>query len=426
MMMLQRITQWTRQFSRQLVIVVCLVVMAFAAVLQMSSIVGADQYQDRINALQADVNRYQAAATELSIQASNLQAELNRLTAQKQGIQAEVHLSQAKHDKLVADIAATEKRIAENQDALGEIIADLYVDDQISGIELIASSENIGDFLNKQEYRTVTRDQLTGTIAEVKTLRTQLNDQRDAVAVVLAEQKQQLAALREKENEQAALVAQTQGQQAAYEKLVGDARAAIERAAAEQRAYWANRNPSNGGNAGYGGGGGYVGPAPQGPFEYRNFSGNTTCGGGYPTSRSDGGRGQWGCGHGYGGTVGYNVVGVDKWALYNRECVSYVAWAAAERFGKYVTGFGGRGMAYQFGNTASGYPMYASFNNTPAVGAVAVLPPIAGFAPVGHVMIVEQIYGDGWIKVSQYNFGGTGQYSTMDIKATGVTYVHFR
>ena len=46
---------------------------------------------------------------------------------------AQVDLSQAKYDKLVNDITETEKQIAENKDALGQIIADMYVD----GLSLI-------------------------------------------------------------------------------------------------------------------------------------------------------------------------------------------------------------------------------------------------------------------------------------------------
>lgn len=422
---------YIQTFSKQLLLVVAALVMAVAGFLQAPT-VKADPYSDRINSLQKDVNRYQNAANELSRQAATLQGELNRLTQQKNAIQAEVDLSQAKHDQLVAQIKETEENIAKGQVSLGEIIADIYVEDQISPIEVMASSSTIGEMIDKQEYRSSIRDQLTGTIAQIKDLRSQLNKQKEDVAKVLDEQKKQRDALAAKESEHARLVSVTRGQQSEYQKMVDNARKAIEQAYAEQRAYWASQGSAGGGNLGHGSNGWQnawlisKGLMPSAPFEYRNKSANVTCGGGYPTSRSDGSYGSsWGCNHGFGGYVGYGNTPVDPWQLYNRECVSYVAWAASERFGKYVVGFGGRGMAYQFPETAAGYPMYATVNRTPAVGAVAILPYIPGIATAGHAMIVESVNGN-WIHVSQYNFGMTGQYSTMDVRADSVVYIHFR
>lgn len=56
---------------------------------------------------------------------------------------------------------------------------------------------------------------------------------------------------------------------------------------------------------------------------------------------------------------------------------------------------------------------------TPQPGDVVVLPASGAFAPVGHVMIVESVNGNDMF-VSQYNFYGTGQYSTMWVKNSGV------
>ncbi|MNX77845.1 CHAP domain protein [compost metagenome] len=69
--------------------------------------------------------------------------------------------------------------------------------------------------------------------------------------------------------------------------------------------------------------------------------------------------------------------------------------------------------------------MGADVNNTPAVGAIAIKPRDAVFT-YGHAMVVEAVLGDGWVRVSQYNFAVNGQYSTMEIPASSVNYVHFR
>jgi surface antigen len=142
-----------------------------------------------------------------------------------------------------------------------------------------------------------------------------------------------------------------------------------------------------------------------GAISFRNYSGNMGCAGGYPY-------------------CGAKDSSSDQWGLLNRECVSYAAWAAYNRFGKDVQNFAGAGNAYQWPSTT--VRMGAVTNGIPEVGSVAVAPPSA-FAPVyGHVMVVEDVLGGGWVRVSQYNFGGTGEYSTMEISVSGLSFVHFR
>ena len=43
----------------------------------------------------------------------------------------------------------------------------------------------------------------------------------------------------------------------------------------------------------------------------------------------------------------------------------------------------------------------------------------------GHVMYVEEVYSNGTIKVSQYNYGVTGEYSEMVISSSGLRFIHF-
>lgn len=397
-MKLRSTTPASNRFAAKALLVVSVIVMGFAVPIQLSSSVFADKYDDQINALQQDVNRYQAEANRLNGEAKTLESALGVIAAEKSQIQAQLDLSQATYDKLIVDIAATETKIKENQDALGITIADLYVDAKISPLEMIASSKNVSEYLDKQEYRNSVRDQLTSTIAEIKTLKTQLDDQKKSVETVLAQQNAQKEILVAKEAEQQSLLARTQGQEAAFQQLTAERSNEMAAVQAQQRAAIAALT-NNGQNSAGG----------VGSFQYRNYSGNQgACGGGYPSGWCNAPLDAY----------------VDNWALYTRECVSYTAWAAVNRFGKHVTSFSGMGHAYQWPNTASGL-MGANVDNSPEVGSVAITPR-SSFTPLGHAMMVEQVYGDGWIRVSQYNFAGTGEYSTMDLKASSAVYVHFR
>jgi surface antigen len=175
-------------------------------------------------------------------------------------------------------------------------------------------------------------------------------------------------------------------------------------ASARQAAYYRSLQSSPGGGT----------AGVVGSFQYTNWSGNQgACGGGYGYSPV---QGRNYC------SFGHDAI-VDEWQLYNRECVSYVAWALQYRFNKQVNGFHGRGNAMDWPQSAPAYSN-AYRVSSPQPGDVVVLPASGSFAPIGHVMIVESVSGD-WMHVSQYNFYGTGQYSTMDVKNSGVILLRF-
>lgn len=397
-MKLRTTTPASISFFAKSLLVVSVIVMAFAVPMQLASQVFADKYDDQINAIKQDIAKYQAQASQLGGQAQTLQTALATIAAETAQVQAQLDLTQAKYDQLVVNIAATEKKIKDNQDALGETIANLYVDDTISPLEMLASSKNVSDFLDKQEYRNSVRDQLTSTITEIKTLKTQLDAQKVQVGQLLVQQTAQKAILVQKQAEQQTLLSQTQGQEAAYQQLTAKKTTDLAAIQAQQRAAIAALT-NNGRNT----------SGSAGSFVFRNFSGNQgSCGGGYPS--------EW-CNAALDGST-------DSWDLFTRECVSYTAWAAYTRFNKNVTSFAGSGFAYQWPNTASAL-MGANVDNTPEVGSIAIAP-ISGYTLLGHAMVVEQVYGDGWIRVSQYNFAGTGEYSTMDLKVSSAVYVHFQ
>lgn len=398
-----------RFFTAKPVLVAAAILMLAAVPFSIVPRVNANKYDDRITALQQQVDQYQAQADKLRQMGDTLANKLQQLASQIAAVQTQIQLSQAQYDTLQNQIKETEQKIKENQDALGATIADLYVDDSISPLEMLASSQNIGDYVDKQTYRSSVQDQLTQTIATIKALKAKLENDKKAVKEVLDKQTAQRNSLATIENEQQILLQKTRGEEAAYQQQVSGLKAEMAKEAELRRSYMqslTSRGSGTSGIMGYGGGGGYQGLMPSGPFEFRNYSGNQGCSGGYP----------------YCGAMDSYA---DPWALYNRECVSYSAWAASERFGKYVGSFAGRGNAYEWPITAA-RNSGATVDRTPEVGAVAILPPLANFSVIGHSMNVEAILGGGWVRVSQYNFGGTGEYSTMDIKASGVVFVHFK
>lgn len=375
--------------------VVLFVVAIFLAVLVPIQMVtrpaAADQYDERISTLQKEIEAYKAEADRLNSQASTLQSALAQLATQKNTIQAQIDINQAKHDQLVVQIADTEKQIKDNRDALGVTIADLYVDDQISPLEMLASSTSVSDYLDKQEYRSSVRDQLSSTITKIKELKAQLDQQKADVDKVLADQKDQKAVLVAKEAEQQNLLASTQGQEANYQKMISSNEAKIIEAKATQAII----------NSRINGTGGYT----------LVDSGSL---GDYPWNASN--CPMWG----YLSTGGANGNGGDGRGYGCRQCASYVAWRFAKETGIYPSW----GNAVDFTSNAKslGY-----VEGGPQAGSIAVMDPASAGQSYGHVAWVEAVNG-GQVLVSQYNYNygaGYGMYSMMWLSAGAFDhYIH--
>lgn len=376
-MKLRSTTPVIKRFATSSMIVASAFVMAFSSITP----VYADRFDDQIRAIERQVSGYQSQAAQLGAQADSLQNTVNELQAQQNTIQAQVDLSQAKYDQLVAQIKETEDKIARNKGVLKETLTELYVNDKVSPIEMIASSKNIGDYLDQQEYRNTIRDRVETSINQIKKLKIQLEEKRDDAKKVLDDQNSQKAALVAKKTEQANLLAQTQNNEAAFQGLIGQQNSQISSLRAQQAAANSSRLRSSGGGTvvagdpSKGGYPGYLAGAPQDSI-------------------------------------------VDPWGMYNRECVSYTAWKVQQRYG-HMPYWGGRGNANQWPGAAraAGIPT----GSTPRAGSVAVMS--GGY--YGHVAWVESVNGN-TIRVSQYNWGVRGEYSEMTVSASAFdTYIYF-
>ncbi len=387
------------KFSRQTALVLLSAVFALMTPIQLVSQAHADQYDDKIAALQQDIAKYQTEGQRLNDQAATLQAALAQLANQQAAITAQIAISQAKYDQLIQQIADTEQKIKDNQDALGTTIANMYVDGSVTPIEMLASSKNISDYLDKQEYQSSIRDQLTSTISTIKALKASLDQQKLDVGKVLADQKSQQTDLTNRQNEQQALLSSTKGQEANYQKLISSSQAQIAEAKATQALVNSRINSS----------GGFVlidgGSLTAYPWNYSNCPM-------YGYLSTGGADGNGGDGHGYG----------------CRQCASYVAW----RFAKETNLYPSWGNAVNFTANAAAVGFK---EGAPRAGSIAVMDPAKAGQSYGHVAWVESdpyinARGQTVIQVSQYNYDygqGYGMYSLMELSVNAFDhYIHIK
>jgi peptidoglycan hydrolase CwlO-like protein len=376
-----------QKISKTIAIGVCAVLVVLASPVQLTKTAHANSYDDQIRALQAQMAPLQQKANELNQKANSLQSAVDALIAEKNALQAQIDLSQAKFDKLTRDIEENKKKLAVNQEVLGSTIADLYVDDGISPLEMLASSKNVSDYMDKQEYRTAVSEKLNTTIANIKALKIQLETDQKAVEQVIAEQRMQREMKAAKEAEQQQLLDQTRGEEAVYQQLTAEKRSQIDSIRAQQAAMEAAIRRAGGG---------------RGPVILPGTSG------GYPWNDSncfvDAGAMSHGGVDGRGGDgLGYGC----------RQCTSYVAWRAYKESGHAPANWGD---AIDFPGAGAGAGFTVS--SQAREKSIAVM---TSTGRPGHVAWVESVnLGAGTMIISQYNYynaggSGWGHYSKMEV-----------
>ncbi|TWP16006.1 CHAP domain-containing protein [TM7 phylum sp. oral taxon 353] len=379
-MKLRSTTPISDSLASRAALVAVAVLVAGSGVFALGSHVFARDYEAEIKAKEQEASKYNSEASRLGEMADNLQSELDKINGQITAIQGQIVDSQKKIDNLNAQIKRNEILIKQRRKAMGQVLADMHVDDQISPLEMLASSNSIGDYIDKQEQRSSLRTSLNGKIKEIKALQKKLEENKKLVENTLRDQEAQRNILSSKQSEKAKLVADTKNDQNAYSALAQKRNSEVAKLREEQLMENRKRFIVGAGSAGTGG---------------------------YPSAWANAPLDAY----------------VDPWGLYTRECVSYVAWKIHST-GRFVPHFGGAGHAKQWPSTTERYGIRNG--STPKAGAAAVS--MAG--QYGHVMYVESVNGDGTITVSDYNRGLDGLYRGPDapgsrMPASGLKYIYF-
>lgn len=338
--------------------------------------VRADQFEQQIRALQGQNAVKISERNQLLQEAASFEDAVNMLQAQIVAIQNKiVELDNQKTAK-EQEIAVAEAELLKQKELLGQNIKSIYLEGKISTIEMLATSKNLSDFVDKQEYRESVKDKIKSTVDRVTLLKAELKQQKENLERLIADQQRLRNEVGAQQAEQRRLLSLTQAEKAAVDSEIKNNSAQI----ADLRKQQAAANAAKfGSNAQY-----------------------IVDSSGYP----------------WGGVQPFPNSYVDPWGMYKRQCVSYTAWKVANS-GRYMPYWGGYGNANQWDDNArrTGIPV----DGNPRVGDIAQ----TDNGPYGHVMYVEAVLDGGRILVSQYNFNVRGEYSEMVIPSAGLDFIHF-
>lgn len=356
--------------------------------------VAAQSLQEQINDLTDQNNQVKAQVNALKVEAASYQDAINQLQAQINQYQAEINARQAESEKIQAEIVAAEAELARQKDLLGQNIKAMYLEGDMSTIEMLATSKNLSDYFDKQQYRDVVKSKIKTTLDKITALKAELQAKKQAVEQIIKQQQELQSAANVQRAEQARLLGFNKSQQAEYNGQMKENQARINELKRQQAIENARLF---GGTGGMLGGGGYPwGLAPcihTGQVEGACYNYDWGVGG-VPWNWSTGG-------YGY------------------RNCTDWVAYRVRIAGGYVPSGLGN---AKTWDDRAPSYGFTVS--STPREGAAAVSN--SGF--YGHVMYVEAVNSDGSIVVSDYNRAGTGKYDMNSLSAAtaaNLRYVYF-
>ncbi|MCA9346963.1 CHAP domain-containing protein [Candidatus Saccharibacteria bacterium] len=347
-----------------------------------SILVGAESVSDlqnQSNSLQSQIDANKANADNLAVQVDSLQNKIAELDNQLASTQTKIDETEQKIKDLEAELIKTENELERQKGILRTNLKELYKTTGASSVELLFSSDNFSTFVNKQQYLEQLKNSVKTSLDNVVALKKDLEAKKaeqEQLKTSLQAQKDALEATRK---ERADLLAQTQGEEQKYRAMVEELQ--NQQKAINQKIAALSRSTS------------YVGD------------------GSYPWAHVA--EGYW---------TAWDCYGNDPWGMCYRQCVSYTAWKVAST-GRYMptTWVNGMGNARNWVTSAQSYGIPVDRNPTP--GSVAIW--ASGY--YGHAMYVEDVYSDGTMLISQYNFNYDGRYSTMILPSSrwDLYFIHF-
>lgn len=178
--------------------------------------VKAQSLQDQIDSLKkqnienrSNVDKLQEVATSYEDAIKTLEHDISEM-------QRAIDASQKRQLELESQIKKAEEDLTQQKEYLSKNIRAMYLEDDISTLEMLASSNNLSEFVDKQQYRNSVKDKISESVVKINDLKHQLQAQKDQVEVEIKEQKNSKEQLAKSHNEQNRLLAMNESQQVEF------------------------------------------------------------------------------------------------------------------------------------------------------------------------------------------------------------------
>lgn len=333
----------------------------------------ASELQQQKNDIAQKIKDNVAQADSLSAQVDTLENKIAILDGEIGAAQNEITQTETKIEQLSKQIIDTQTEIDRQKELLKQNLVQMYKMSGSTSIELLLSSDDFSTYINNEQYLASIKDGVKSSVDAIIVQKQQLETNKAEQQQLKVDLEARKKGLEDTRTERTSLLVQTQGEEARYQAIVTELQA-------QQKEI--NRQLA----------------ALATSISYYGDGSYPWAGEGYPCS------------------------GFDPWGMCYRQCVSYTAWKVATT-GRYMptNWVSGRGNAINWPENARniGIPV----DQSPQPGDIAILM----IGEYGHAMYVEDVYDNGTMMISQYNFAWDGRYSEMVFPSyrSDMYFIHF-
>ncbi len=336
-------------------------------------------------------------AADATANANTLEGEIARLNSEIAVLEAEINTQQIAAEELKKQIEFNQAKLEQDQVALAELLVDMHFNKNTSTIMILAGSNSISDFTEKESRQDTVKTQVAIAADEVKKLKEELEGQKIQVEAIIERLGEKRTEIANYKARQAELMNKYRDDASAYANDAEEARKIKER---EIQAEIDRHVRERGGGVITDPGLNSYAPAlaaqkgmycPNSNWRYIGYcNGNTMFTGGCVC-----------------------------------ECTSYAGFKARERWGVVISSWGD---AKYWGGSARA----AGYRTTTYAEAQASgkgVTHTVGYSVLGtwgHVIWVEKDNGNGTINISEYNGAQTANFSYVtNVSAYKYNYIHF-
>jgi len=180
------------------------------------------ELKSNVDAINEQLETGEAKLASLESQVDSLQNKLAILATQITQINAQIKKTELELEDLSIQLDKAEAEETRQKGILADNLRNLYINGNVSTLDLILASEDFSDFVNQQEYLDKLKNSVTSSTQKVVELKKQIAADKQKQEDLLAKQQSQKKDLRDNQTAQQELLDKTKGQEAAYQNLVSD------------------------------------------------------------------------------------------------------------------------------------------------------------------------------------------------------------
>lgn len=195
----------------------CLIVLASSGFITIKN-VHAQSLQDQIEDLRQENQQNLSNVEKLRDVATSYEDAINTLEHDIEETERAISVSQTRQAELEKKIEQAKAELEKQKGLLSDNIRAMYIEGDITTLEMLASSNDLSEFVDKQQYRESIKNQISTTVERVNALQKELAEQKKQVEVELATQTDSRARLAQSRREQSRLLALNESEQASFNR----------------------------------------------------------------------------------------------------------------------------------------------------------------------------------------------------------------